>query len=233
MNTTEIRDALQQLLGSIAEPVAVTFQDTVPNGFERVAKAAPAGCSYWKLAADGAAFYTTSDDHLNCPIGAYTHGAELSGEVHGQLNGMIERMVGIQYLRMEEVPDIPRRNLPLRYVAYAPLSRARGTPDVVLVRGNPRQVMLVVEAANARSLTSTFPVMGRPACAVIAAAIDGGKAATSLGCIGNRVYTELPDGEFYVAIPGTALEATIDALKSIVAANSELEQYHRSRCVTA
>ena len=29
-----------------------------------------------------------------------------------------------------------------------------------------------------------------------------GESDSSLGCIGNRVYTELPDGEFYLAVPG-------------------------------
>jgi len=134
---------------------------------------------------------------------------------------------------MDEVPGIPRRNQPLRYVVYAPLSKAQGTPDVILVRGNARQMMLVVEAANARRLMSEFPIMGRPACAVIAAASDSGKAVTSLGCIGNRVYTELPDGEFYVAVPGAALGAMVDGLRSIVASNSELEQFHRARRVSA
>jgi uncharacterized protein (DUF169 family) len=233
MNTTEMRDSLIQLLGPISEPVAVTFRDTVPNGVERVSVAAQAGCSYWRLAADGAMFYTTAEDHWNCPIGAYTHGAELTDAVHTQLNGMIENMVALRYLRIEEVPAIPRRNKPLHYVVYAPLSLSQGTPDVVLVRGNPGQVMFVVEGANACDLMSTFPIMGRPACAVLAAAMEGGKAVTSLGCIGNRVYTELPDTELYVAIPGRALSDTINALKAIVGANSELEQFHRTRCACA
>jgi uncharacterized protein (DUF169 family) len=233
MKANGLQDSLQQLLGTVAEPVAVTFCNAPPAGVERITTAAPAGCSYWKLAADGAVFYTAADDHLNCPIGAYTHGAELPPETQGELQGMIQKMVGIQYLRMEEVPGIPHRMQKLKCVVYAPLSKVQGTPDVVLVRGTARQIMLVVEAANAKSLMSDFPVMGRPACAVIAAAVDAGKAATSLGCIGNRVYTELPDGEFYVAVPGQALGATIEALQTIVAANSELEQYHRGRCACA
>jgi uncharacterized protein (DUF169 family) len=233
MTTSGIWDSLQQLLGRVAEPVAVTFCATVPDGVERVSTPAPAGCSYWKFAAEGAIFYTTADDHMNCPIGAYTHGAELTSDLQGQLQGMIEKMVGIEYLRTEEVPGILRRSQPLRYVVYAPLAKAYGTPDVVLVRGNARQIMLITEAANSRSLLSTFPIMGRPACTVINAAIDTGMTATSLGCIGNRVYTELADGEFYVAVPGRALGETVDALQSIVAANSELEQFHRSRCVSA
>jgi uncharacterized protein (DUF169 family) len=111
--------------------VAVTFCDTPPTGVERIASAAPAGCSYWKLAAEGACFFTTAEDHLNCPIGAYTHGAQLTAEAQAQLEGMINKMVGIQYLRMEEVERIPKRREPLRFVTYAPLSKAQGVPEVV------------------------------------------------------------------------------------------------------
>lgn len=233
MNTTDITNSLQQLLAPLAEPVGVTFSSTVPEGLERVATSAPAGCSYWKLAADGAAFYTTAADHLNCPIGAYTHGATLTPEVQQQLEGMIGTMVGLEYLKMEEVPGIPKLDHNLEYVAYAPLSKTQGTPDVVLLRGTARQMMLAGEAAQARNLLSAFPVMGRPACAAIPAAMESGKAVTSLGCIGNRVYTELPDGEFYVVVPGRALGEMVDALRSIVTANAELEKFHRSRCACA
>jgi uncharacterized protein (DUF169 family) len=233
MNNSEARNSLLQLLGSNAEPVAVSFCDTRPAGAERIASAAPAGCAYWKLAADGEVFYTVREDHLNCPIGAYTHGAELDADSKGQLEGMIGKMVGIQYLRMDEVGGIPKRKDALHFVLYSPLSKAQEVPDVVLFRGNARQIMLVVEAANALSLMSGFPVMGRPACAVIAATVNSGLAATSLGCIGNRIYTQLPDDEFYVAVPGRALNNVLEALRSIVSANSQLEQYHRSRCVCA
>jgi uncharacterized protein (DUF169 family) len=233
MNNPELRDSLQHLLGSTAEPVAISFFDSAPAGVERIGSAAPAGCAYWKIAADGEVFYTIGEDHLNCPIGAYTHGVELGADTQGQLEGMIHKMVGIKYLRMEEVAGIPKRREPLRFVYYAPLSKAQGVPDVVLLRGNPRQMMLVVEAASATNSMSSLPVMGRPACAVIAASIETGGAATSLGCIGNRVYTQLPDGEFYVAVPGPALDNMVEALRSIVTANSELEQYHRSRCACA
>jgi uncharacterized protein (DUF169 family) len=233
MDAQSLWTSLQQLLGPIAEPVAVTFSQTRPAGVERIATAAPAGCMYWRLAAEGATFYTEAADHLNCPIGAYTHGAELPSEAQGQLQEMVETMVGLQYLRMAEVPGIPRRREPLRIVTYLPLSKAKNLPDVVLLRGNARQMMLVVEAAGALELMTSASVMGRPACAVIAATIESGKAATSLGCIGNRVYTQLPDSEFYVAIPGAALPETLDSLRTIANANAQLEHFHRGRLPVA
>jgi uncharacterized protein (DUF169 family) len=229
MKTSNI-GSLQQLLGLTTEPIAVTFCDEPPPGIERVSAPGPAGCSYWKLAAEGQVFYTVGTDHLNCPIGAYTHGLELTTDGQAQLQGMIEKMVGIRYLKMEEVSGIPHRTQPLRFVVYAPLSKAEAIPDVVLVQGKARQLMLLTEATQARGLMSSFPVMGRPACAVIAATMDSGKATTSLGCVGNRVYTGLPDDEFYVAIPGQSLGEIVEALTSIVAANSELEQFHRAKC---
>lgn len=229
MNTIEMQRSLHDLLG-LAEPVAVTFHDSPPEGLGRVAAAAPAGCSYWKLAAEGQSFYTETSDHLNCPIGAYTHGAEITPAVQTGLETMLGKMVGLQYIKMEEVPGIPRRQQPLRFVAYAPLSRHQDTPDVVLLRGNARQMMLLAEAAMASGLLSPLPVMGRPACAVVPAAMGSGKAATSLGCVGNRVYTGLPDGEFYLAVPGASMGDLLERAGAIAVANRELEAFHRGRC---
>ncbi len=230
MNTSSLRVALEQSLGSLAEPVTVAFLDAAPAGVPRIPSAAPAGCAYWKTAAEGAVFYTTGEDHLNCPIGAYTHGAELTPDAEAHLHGMMETMVSLRYLNMEEVPRIPRREQPLKVALYAPLSKTEGVPDVVLLRGTPRQMMLLAEAAAARGLAAPFPIMGRPACAVIAAAANTGKATASLGCIGNRVYTGLPDGEFYMAVPGRALGELVEALGTIANANSELEKFHKARC---
>jgi uncharacterized protein (DUF169 family) len=228
MNST-IRESLEQLLGPTAEPVAITFCDTPPSGVPRVASPAPAGCSYWQLAGRNGVFYTAAEDHGNCPIGAYTHGAELDATTQAQLEEMIGTMVSLGYLRTEEVPGIPHRDAPLRFAVYAPLSKAEGTPDVVIMRGNASQMMLLTEAVNSRGLMSPFPIMGRPACAVIPAALSTGKAVTSLGCIGNRVYTGLPAGEFYVALPGRAMGDVVQALETVVAANRELEKFHRAR----
>jgi uncharacterized protein (DUF169 family) len=52
---------------------------------------------------------------------------------------------------------------------------------------------------------------------------------SSLGCIGNRVYTDLEEGELYVAVPGTKIEAVAQALGIIASANATLEEYARGR----
>ena len=56
---------------------------------------------------------------------------------------------------MEDVPQIPTRTMALQVAVYAPLAAAPVPPDVVLVRGNARQVMLPAEAAQAAGAAGT------------------------------------------------------------------------------
>jgi len=61
-------------------PVAVTFLDTQPEGIEKFSGTELAGCTFWRLAAAGRAFYTVPADHFNCAVGAYTHNVHLPPE---------------------------------------------------------------------------------------------------------------------------------------------------------
>jgi uncharacterized protein (DUF169 family) len=54
-------------------------------------------------------------------------------------------------------------------------------------------------------------------------------AVTSLGCIGNRVYTGAGDDELYVTLRGGDLEAVANELGTIEEANQKLTAYHRER----
>src|SRR5262245_29234123 len=136
---------LQDLLGLRRPPVAVSFRDAAPAGTPRVDSAGPSSCSYWKLAAEGRAFYTEAADHHSCPIGTYTHGIDAPGEVKKELEGVVSTMITLGYIRAEEVPGIPRRDGAFGVAVYAPLAEAQGEPDVVIIAGNARQVMLLTE----------------------------------------------------------------------------------------
>ena len=190
---------------------------------------APAGCGYWKRAADGESFYTEATDHYGCPIGAHTHGIDLPEEQSAELEGVIGTMVELEYLEMQEVAGIPRREEAFGVVSYAPLSETTSDPDVVLVRGNARQMMVLAEAAHAAGVACQTSMVGRPTCAAIPEVMQSGLSATNLGCIGNRVYTELADDELYFAFAGPQLEKIVERLSAIVNANKQLENYHRQR----
>jgi hypothetical protein len=62
----------------------------------------------------------------------------------------------------------------------------------------------------------------------IPAALESG-VASSLGCVGNRIYTRLSDGEFYSVIRGDVLAPLVDEMTTITAANVMLSEYHRDR----
>jgi uncharacterized protein (DUF169 family) len=215
---------LQELLGLRHLPVAVTFCATPPAGIPRIDSAGPSSCSYWKLAAEGRTFYTEAADHYNCPIGAYVHGIDLPAEVKNALEGVISTMISLGYLGAEEVPGIPRRDGAFGVAVYAPLAQADGEPDVVILAGNARQVMLLAEAAGAAGM------LGRPTCAALPQVMKTRQGVASLGCIGNRVYTGLADDEMYFALPGSLVKPVTEKLATIVNANSELEKYHTQKC---
>jgi uncharacterized protein (DUF169 family) len=223
---------IQEWLGLTMPPVAIAFRDAAPAGIPRIDAPAPAGCGYWRLAAEGRIFYTEAADHYTCPVGAHTHGVDLPPQVATELNGLIQTMVGMQYLTMAEIPMIPRRQDTFHVALYAPLTQAPFTPDVVLVRGTVKQLMLLAEAAQAAGVAGVGAMLGRPTCAVLPESLQSGKTSASLGCIGNRVYTGLGDDEGYYAIPGSQVAEVVKKMAVITEANRQLEVFHRARAAT-
>ena len=208
-------------------PVAIAFRETPPAGVAPLAGSQPSGCSFWRLAAEGRTFYTVPADHLNCAIGSYTHNVPLPPERAAELGETLDLMAGIGYVRMEEVPTIPRLDRTPGAVVYAPLGETPVAPDVVLVAGLPGRIMLLNEAAT-RAGVAGLPMLGRPTCMALPA-VRGGGLVASLGCTGNRQYTDLADDELYVAIAGADLPRAVAELDGIVAANATLAEYHATR----
>jgi uncharacterized protein (DUF169 family) len=217
-------------LGLANAPVAIAFTNTAPEGVSRVDGALAASCSYWREASNRS-FYTTVDDHSGCPVGAFTHGVSLSPQQATELQSLVGLMVELKYIKQEEIPLIPHRTAPMRFAVYAPLAAAAFSPDVVIFRGNARQIMVLSEAARAAGIAEAAAVMGRPACAMIPQSVAAQTGVTSMGCIGNRVYTGLRDDELYITVPGPAVANFLDQLATVLEANIALERFHRNRAM--
>jgi uncharacterized protein (DUF169 family) len=209
-------------------PVSVTFLKAVPAGIKRIDGSQPSGCSFWRLAAEGQVFYTVPADHFNCAVGAYTHSISLSPEREKETEQTLKLMFGVDYLRPEEIPGIPRLRTTPAATVYAPLGDAPMAPSVVLFACRPSAAMLLNEAAMRVGSGGALPPLGRPTCMALPAALEKG-TVSSLGCIGNRVYTGLGEDELYVAVPGADLEKVATALSTIVSANRAMEEYARGR----
>lgn len=222
---------LKSLLGLKKEPVALAFLDEPPGNISRIPKAGPSGCAYWKSAEEGSIFYTEAEDHYNCPIGSYTHNVPLPPGKEQELMEMVGMMGKLGYIKQEEVEKIPRLQNSFKVAVYAPLHSAPFKPDVVLIRCNPKQTMLLWETLQAAGMGGDTALMGRPTCAMIPGTLHTGHGAASVGCIGNRVYTGLGDDELYVSLPGKHLNIILEKLSTIVSANNELAAFHRDRKV--
>jgi uncharacterized protein (DUF169 family) len=222
-----IENKLMHALGGTRRPVAIAFLDAPPEGVERFEGSQPSSCSFWPLAAAGRTFYTVPADHQNCPVGGYTHNV-LQPERAPELQQVLGLMSSIGYIRMEEVGGVFHLTQSPGAILYAPLGETPVEPSAVIASGAPSRVMLVMEAATRAGEAAPLPLLGRPTCMAIPAAMGAGTVA-SAGCIGNRIYTQVGDGELYVALRGSSLERIAAELDTIESANQALTEYHRDR----
>jgi uncharacterized protein (DUF169 family) len=221
---------LTSLLGPVRF-VAVSFLSAPPEGITKFTGTTPSSCSFWRLASEGAAFYTEPSDHFNCPVGSYTQAIDLPASRGGELEQVLTLMSKIGYVRMEEVPSIPRLPRAPAFIYYAPLAAATIAPDVIIAAGRPSSLMRLQEAAAGAGAASALPLLGRPTCMALPAAMAHGSVMSS-GCIGNRVYTDLGDDELYVMIPGSRIDEIVRQLAVVHAANDTLRAYHTDRRAT-
>jgi len=215
-------------LGLTRRPVAVAFLDSEPANIPKFDGSQPSSCGFWRVAAEGATFYTTPEAHYNCAIGSYTHNIPLPVDRANELEGMLALMFGLEYVRPEEVPTIPRLSTTPRAIVYSPLGATPVDPDVVLFACRPASAMLLNEATMRAGAAAGAPLLGRPSCMALPAALTGG-TTISLGCVGNRVYTGLQDDELYVVVPGKSLASIAASTAVITEANTKLQAYAQSR----
>src|SRR5580658_6041398 len=216
---------LEEKIGAVVKlarrPVAVSFLEAAPAGVKKFEGTEPSGCSFWRLAAEGRTFYTVPENHFNCAVGAYTHNIALSPQREKETEQTLKFMFDLGYVKPEEVPQIPRLAKTPKAILYTPLGEATAVPDVALFAVKPAGAMLLQEAVNRAGVASGAPSLGRPTCMALPASLQHGMI-TSLGCIGNRVYTGLGEDEMYVVLRGTDLPAVVEALKTVSSANTAL-----------
>jgi uncharacterized protein (DUF169 family) len=229
--STNWRALEQQILKVIkasVRPVAVAFLNAEPAGVKQFEGTQPSGCSFWRLAAEGRTFYTIPENHFNCAVGAYTHSIALSPEREKETEETLKMMFDLGYVKPEEVPQIPRLPRAPKAIVYSPLGDAPVDPDVVLFALWPAAAMLLQEAAGRAGVGTGAHALGRPTCMALPASLQFG-AITSLGCIGNRVYTGLHEDAMYVVLRGKDLASIAEALHVISGANAALRDYARGR----
>jgi uncharacterized protein (DUF169 family) len=231
MNWTDLAGRLQAALALTSPPLAITFS---PAGGQPAAGVAPfelpmpealpdgrtgrvaAGCVFWTHAAERT-FSTVAADHGNCSVGSLTHGFKTLEEVAG--NSDVAALVESGWVTMDVVPQIPVVAQKPGSVTYGPLADTPTDPDVVFLRVNGKQLMVLSDAIPG------LRIEGKPQCHIVAVAKEQGEVAASVGCALSRVRTGMPATEMTCAIPAGQLDGIVTAIERNAVADAAVARY--------
>jgi len=216
-------------LGLKQPAVGVVLGNERPQGIDEFEGRVPAGCSFWQIG-QTRTVSTVTKDHENCSIGVHTHTlADPSPNVADDLGEVLKTMASLTYVRDEDVARIPVMRNASSVVTYGPAESMALEPAVVLLLANGAAGLLIAEALE--QVDGEAPrALGRPACALVPAVLNGGVGAASLGCCGARVYVDSLTDEIAIwGLPGDKLGAYAERIVALANANQELTGYHEAR----
>ena len=176
----------------------------------------PAGCVFWARA-ESATFTTEAADHGNCSVGSFTHGLRTAEEVAG--NADVAALVESGWAPAELLDVLPAVSGRPTHVTYGPLAAAPAEPDVVMIRLNAKQLMVLSDALP------DLRIEGKPQCHIVPLAKEGGQVAASVGCMLSRVRTGMPSTDLTCAIPGGRLGEVVERLRVTERADSAVAAY--------
>lgn len=223
-----LANELTRALGLQHAPIAITFTNEAPTAAPRFegempepsgdgrTGQVPAGCVFWIKAAEKT-FTTVPSDHYNCSVGSVTHGLKKLDEV--MANEDVQGILEAEWVTPEEAMQLPVVQDKHDYVVYGPLADTPVDPDVVLLRVNAFQGMVMLDAF------SGMDVVGKPQCHIIPLAKEQNKIAMSTGCMLSRIRTGLSPNEMTCTIPATRLAEVVDKLETRRKANAAVGAY--------
>ena len=230
---TDWRGLGEELAGALhlaTPPIGITFSARRPPGVAsfdapmsepaedgRTGRVA-AGCVFWARAA-GATFSTAAEDHGNCSVGRLTHGLATLADVAN--NGDIAALFGSGWVTPEAAGRIPVITERPGAITYGPLTETPDNvvPDVVLVRVNGRQLMVLSDAIPG------LRIEGKPQCHIVARAKQEMVAAASVGCALSRARTGMTPDEMTCAIPAGNLAAVVSTIKATAETDAVVARY--------
>ncbi|MDZ7753309.1 MAG: DUF169 domain-containing protein [Gammaproteobacteria bacterium] len=219
---------LSYILSLQVPPLAITFSEVAAENvpaFEGIMPEpaddgrtgrVPAGCVFWIKAQDRT-FSTAAEDHGNCSVGSVTHGLKTLNEVSE--NSDVASLVGAGWVTPGMIPQIPTVKGDPSHVTYGPLYETPVEPDVVFLRLNAKQAMVMADALP------DINFQGKPQCHIIAIAKEQNEVAISVGCMLSRVRTGMTASEMTCAIPAGRLTEVVEKLRSACNADKAVAAY--------
>ena len=154
-------------------------------------------------------------DDLSCGLSALVFGLRPKSEFYRQgraCAGMYTETMEAGVRSEDEVATFGEGEY--EYILAAPIHRTTFEPDVVIVYGNPAQVLRLLSAALWKSggrLTSSFG--GRIDCSEeIILPMRSGNCEVVLPCNGDRIFAQTQDHEMAFSIPRDRAAEIVDGL---------------------
>ncbi len=227
-NWQELSESLTKALGLKHAPLAITFSQEAPEGVARHEGVMPdpsedgrtgrvaAGCVFWMDAAEST-FTTVPEDHYNCSVGSVTHGLKSLESV--MANEDVQGILESEWVTPEEAMALPVVQEAPNFVTYGPLHETTVDPDVVFLRINAFQSMVIHDAF------SDLRFEGKPQCHIIPIAKEGQEMAISTGCMLSRIRTGMAPDEMTCAIPAGQMAEVVEKLGARQKANAAVGSY--------
>jgi uncharacterized protein (DUF169 family) len=177
----------------------------------------PASCVFWIEAGLNGAFSTVAPDHANCSVGLFTHGFSELDPSKSDVAALLES----GWVTEEMVPQIPSVRTKPESIVYGRLAAVPEeiSPDVVLLRVNGRQLMVLSDSIP------NLSIEGKPQCHIVALAKEHGRPAASVGCALSRARMGMKPEEMTCALPASQLEEMVATIEKTAGTDSVVAKY--------
>ena len=226
MDTLNLAQLLADRLMIEIPPVAMAFVEEKPEGVAPLYREPPSFCSLWRLA-ELRVFYASAEQHDGCGIGGVVSGFSSAEGREDDLAVLLTELCEVEVGTTEEIVQTARFQRSGGGVVYGPLWKMPVEPDLALMWATLPQMGVVQEIVG-KIMWRNNPqgaVFTRPACGVLPIAYENQNTALSLGCIGMRLYTEIPPHLFLVAVHPSQLPKLEQGLEARDDVAERLEHY--------
>lgn len=220
-NYAELSSKLITILGLNGSPVAVKLvkgEEEIPAGVQEISEKLR-HCEMVQKARTGATFYATKDHHA-CAGGAGALGVVETPEKikTGEFYFGLGRFKTMEAAK-KTMEAVPRTGKHFFATMYAPLEKANFKPDVIVIVGDPKQLLKIAQAniyENGGRNIAGFSGIQSLCADAVAQVYNTGEMNATFGCDGSRKYAKIADEELIVGIPAGKLESVVAALEKIV-----------------
>ena len=221
-NWAERGDAIKNSLKLRTEPIGLRrLQDAAElEDIEQVVRW-PAGCVFCQILymarVPKLTVAVTSDAKLNHRC-KRIHGLvpSLEGDVESECNQLSRTWMpsaGGAMQQQKDYPVVP----PGQAIVAGPLSKATFEPDMIMLFGNPAQIMMLLcGLQKVRYEKFEFTFLGEGACMdSVGRYYATGKISVAIPCYGERALGQVADDEIVAALPPEELDRAIEGLNAL------------------